>query len=55
MSEALRRSGISRPSALNAAALLAIAPIFLGSVTPSTAIKRAGSFALAKISFWDEY
>ena len=51
MSEALRRSGISRPSALNAAALRAIAPIFLGSVTPSTAIKRAGSLALAKISF----
>ena len=53
--DALRRSGINKPSALNAAALRAIAPIFRGSVTPSTAMKSAGSDARAKISFWDEY
>ncbi len=47
---AFRRSGINSPSAPNAAALRAIAPIFLGSVTPSTATNKAGSLARAKIS-----
>ena len=51
VSGALRRSGISNPSALNAAALRAIAPMFRGSVTPSTATNKAGSFARANISF----